>query len=65
MIPGFMWEEGMGHVDLMDTSAIELSRIPNWKILLKFVVVSSSPYPANMRWLFDLLPSFPTATYDI
>ena len=39
VIPGFMWEEGMGHVDRMDRSAIELSRVPNWEIMLKFVVV--------------------------
>ena len=54
----------MGHVDRMDRSAIELSRVPNWNIILKSVVVSGSPYHANMRWLIDLLPSFPTATCD-
>ena len=49
VIPGFMWAEGMGHADRMDRSALELSRVPNWKIILNLVLISNRPNHAENK----------------
>lgn len=54
VIPGFMWSEGMDHIDMMDTSVLELSRVPNWKTILNLVVISNRPNHTKNGRLFHV-----------